>query len=59
MKGFNAIQLVILFMSLPFLISWLDRAVFQFAGAAFWSAVIVYIVMCVFTVKAYYNQLDS
>ncbi len=57
MKVFNAIQLVILFMCLPFLIAWLHTATFPFAGAAFWAAICGDVVMIGFTTHAYAEQL--
>lgn len=51
MKEFNAFQMVCCFAGAPFLIQWLSTASFAGAMAAFWVAVVAYIVgffaMCV------------
>jgi hypothetical protein len=45
MKVFSAFQLVCLFVVWPLLIQWLSGATFAGAGAAFYTAIAVYVVM--------------
>ena len=40
MKVFFSAQIAGLFLATPFLISWLSRATFPYAPAAFWGAII-------------------
>lgn len=44
-RAFNAFQMICVFASLPFVISWLSTNPFPYAQAAFWSAIGVYGVM--------------
>ena len=53
MKIFNAIQLVVLLVAFPFLISWLETATFRGASAFYYSAACLYVVQLMFTVFAY------
>lgn len=59
MKLFNSFQLVIMYAALPFVISWLDGAGFRWAGAAFWSTIVIYIVASGFMVGAVYKAFED
>ena len=52
MRVFNAFQLVGLFSAMPFIVAWLNKASFSFAGIAFWTAVVVYVVAFGFMVAS-------
>lgn len=45
MKVFNAFQLMCLFVAMPFVITWLHTQNFYACGAAFWTCIIIYVVM--------------
>jgi hypothetical protein len=47
--GFNAFQFLVLLLSMPFIIAWMHDASFPFASAAFWVAVVTFVVMSVTT----------
>lgn len=47
MRFFNSVQLVGLFSSMPFLINWLAKADFPYQTGAFWTAIVVYILMAI------------
>ncbi len=52
-RAFNAFQLVTLFAAMPYILGWLGSSPFPYAAGAFWTAIVVYIVlfivMCVGT----------
>ena len=50
MLAFNAFQVVVLFMVLPFIINWLHTGPFTGAGALVWIAVVTYVAMFCFMV---------
>lgn len=58
MKTFNAFQLVILLVIWPHLIQWLSTAEFRGNGAAFWSAIVIYVVQIGYTVYAYRRSFE-
>ena len=41
---FNAFQIITFFAALPFLIGWLYTEPFTYSVAAFWTAIVVYVV---------------
>lgn len=45
MHVFNAFQIVAFFAAMPFLIGWLNADPFPFSIAAFWLAIVVYLVL--------------
>jgi len=51
-RGFNAFQLVTLFAALPFGIGWLHGSPFPYSTAAFYTAIVVYLVLFVTHVAA-------
>lgn len=57
MKGFNALQLVTLFSAGPFIIEWLHKATFTGATAAFWIAVVVYVIGYIGMVVSVHDNL--
>jgi len=59
MKLFNAFQCVVLYAALPFIISWLDGAEFRWAGAAFWSAIVVYVISSFCMVASVYHSFEE
>jgi hypothetical protein len=44
-RAFNAFQIVTLFAAMPFIIQWLGTAAFVGATAAFWIAIVAYLVL--------------
>lgn len=56
---FNSIQLTILLAAWPFIISWLDKAEFRGASAAFWAGVVMYGLQLIFTAFSYCRSLDG
>jgi hypothetical protein len=46
-RVFNAFQLVTLFAAAPYIIGWLGSSPFPYSAAAFWTAIVVYIVLFV------------
>ena len=56
---FNAFQIVIAFVAWPFLIQWLNEATFRGAGAAFWAAIVCYVVAFFCMVASVAHSLDS
>lgn len=58
-RAFNAFQLVTLFAAMPFIVGWLHSNPFSYSSAAFWTSVIVYLVMFIFMCIAMFNQMDK
>lgn len=56
---FNSIQLTILLVAWPFIISWLEKAEFKGASAAFWAAIVMYGLQLIWTAYAYCRTLDK
>lgn len=44
-RAFNAFQLVTLFAAMPYILAWLGKDPFTYAGGAFWVAIVVYVVL--------------
>lgn len=44
-RAFNAFQLVTLFAAMPYIVGWLHSNPFPFSIAAFWTALVVYVVL--------------
>jgi ABC-type nitrate/sulfonate/bicarbonate transport system permease component len=59
MAIFNAFQIVTLFASMPFIIGWLGGSPFPYSVAAFWIAIVVYIVMFVAMVASVADSLHD
>ncbi len=58
LKIFNTVQLVTLFISLPYIIGWLHSAKFKGSEDCMIAACILYCGMVVFTFCAYYETLE-
>lgn len=50
MRTFNAFQIVALFSAFPYLIQWLITKPFENAEAAYWAAIVAYVVSFLFLV---------
>lgn len=59
MRLFNSFQIVGAFVAWPFLIQWLSDAGFRGAGAAFYSAIVLYIVAFFAMVASVYFNLSE
>lgn len=59
MKVFNAFQITAAFVAWPFLIAWLNNAQFNGAGAAYISAIALYVVAFSGMVACVYNAIDK
>ena len=46
-RAFNAFQLVTLFAGMPYLVGWLNTNPFPYSPAAFWTAIVAYLVLFV------------
>lgn len=57
MKSFNSFQLAAMFVATPFVISWLSEASFRWHGAAFWAALIFYVVQFGFVWFSLYDSM--
>lgn len=44
-RAFNAFQLVTFFAAMPYILAWLGKDPFTYAGGAFWVAIVVYVVL--------------
>ena len=58
MKVFNAFQITAAFVAWPFLIAWLANAQFNGAGAAYISAIGLYVVAFFGMVACVYNTIE-
>ena len=47
LRAFNSFQLVGLFAGMPYLLSWLNTNPFPWSPAAFWTAIVAYLVLFV------------
>ena len=45
LKAFNAFQIVTLFAAMPFLVGYLGRKPFAYSEAAFWVAIVAYVIL--------------
>ncbi len=59
MKVFNAFQITAAFVAWPFLIAWLANAQFNGAGAAYISAIALYVVAFFGMVFCVYDTIDK
>lgn len=57
MLAFNALQIVILFACLPFIISWLWTATFAGASAVVWIAIITYVILFFMMIGNTFNSM--
>jgi hypothetical protein len=44
-RAFNSFQIVTLFAAMPFIIQWIGGASFTGASAAFWIAIVAYVIL--------------
>lgn len=56
---FNAIQLVLILVAWPFIISYLDKAEFRGSSAAFWSAIVLYGIQLIWTTVCYVEVMEK
>lgn len=59
MRFFNALQCVILYAILPFVLSWVSEETFKGASAAFWVGVAIYVVATFYLIWAVYLSFDD
>lgn len=59
LRAFNSFQLVGLFAGVPYLISWLNTNPFPWSPAAFWTAIVAYIVLFVVLCVAVFAWADD
>ena len=57
MKGFNSLQLTVLFAAWPFLCEWVKTATFAMSGPLFWIMCIAYVIGFVGMVMAVYDTI--
>ncbi len=58
-RAFNAFQLVTLFAALPFIVGWLKTNPFPFSPAAFYTAIVAYLVLFVVLCIAAFELTDK
>ena len=58
-RAFNAFQLVSLFAALPFIVGWLKTNPFPLAVAAFWVAIVAYLVLFIVLCIAAFELTDK
>lgn len=58
-RAFNSFQIVTLFAAMPYIVAWLHSSPFSYSIAAFWTSVVVYIVMFIFMCIGMFDLMDK